>query len=115
LVSVGNLPSNAEPRVVANKKGRFQKRTECITTLDWKIVSIPFVESHDQLCGAGVICVLNEFLDDRATKGESRSAGHLLQKRPDSLSDVILLATCAADRWDQWHRWFRTMGLSSTP
>jgi hypothetical protein len=35
LISNRNLPSDPESRVVADKQGGFQKRTECIATLDW--------------------------------------------------------------------------------
>jgi hypothetical protein len=67
LIHFRDLSRNAKRCIVADEQSWFQQRS-IHAALRWKILSVPLVQSHNQLGGAGIVCVLKEFLDDRATE-----------------------------------------------
>jgi hypothetical protein len=98
LISFPNLPAEAERRVIADQKCRRQQRF-VLGTLWRNSLSIPLVEGYNQLLSPGVVGVLDEFLDNTASKRESASAGHLLQKRTNGTGYVVSLSPHGLQFW----------------
>jgi hypothetical protein len=67
LIPCRDFPGNAKPRVVADEQRRLQERT-VLLALWRKTLSVPLVQDHNQLGSSGVICILNELLDNRAAE-----------------------------------------------
>jgi hypothetical protein len=67
LISYRNFPGNTKPRIIADEQSRRQQGT-VLPTLCGETLSISLVEGHDQLGSPGIVCILNELLDNRAAE-----------------------------------------------
>jgi hypothetical protein len=98
LFAFPDLAAEAKPRVVTNEERRLEERS-IICAIARHFFPIPLVQSHNQLGSPGVVGVLDEFLNHRATERKPSSTSHLLQERTDGAGYVVPLATRPADCW----------------